>query len=185
MSKKLLSTWVIASMVLALVASALVGAPANVPRKTVGEIGIFQAAKFDAHYRAPRDAEVERILVEEGVLLQGAGLARSQAAVQEFKKEWHKRNPDTPNPGKLRKLLKTEQMKGKMLAESPIQSLVVPVEFPNESTFEWCGETVTMAGPLHNEIAPPGPRDNNTIWYEDATPELYKELYFAYGPMPA
>ena len=58
----------------------------------------------------------------------------------------------------------------------------MPVEFPNETTFEWCDETVTMAGPLHNEVAPPGPRDNNSIWYEDTTPELYNELYFGVGP---
>jgi aldehyde:ferredoxin oxidoreductase len=31
-------------------------------------------------------------------------------------------------------------------------------------------------------IPPPGPRDNNTIWYDDATPALYNELYFGVGP---
>jgi immune inhibitor A len=41
---------------------------------------------------------------------------------------------------------------------------------------------VTFAGPQHNQIPPPGPRDNNTIWYEDASPELYSELYFSVGP---
>ena len=61
-------------------------------------------------------------------------------------------------------------------------SLVVPVEFPNSDTFDWCGDTVTTVGPLHNEIPPPGPRDNNTVWYEDTTPELYNELYFGVGP---
>ena len=61
-------------------------------------------------------------------------------------------------------------------------SLAVPVEFPNSDTFDWCGEPVTTAGPLHNQIPAPGPRDNNTIWYEDATPALYNELYFGVGP---
>ena len=37
-------------------------------------------------------------------------------------------------------------------------------------------------GPLHNQIPPPGPRDNNTVWYEDASPALYSELYFGVGP---
>ncbi len=41
---------------------------------------------------------------------------------------------------------------------------------------------MTTAGPLHNQIPAPGPRDNNTIWYEDATPALYNELYFGVGP---
>ena len=61
-------------------------------------------------------------------------------------------------------------------------SLAVPVEFPNSDTFDWCGTPVTTEGPLHNQIPAPGPRDNNTIWYEDATPALYNELYFGVGP---
>ena len=67
-------------------------------------------------------------------------------------------------------------------ATPQIMSLAVPVEFPNSDTFDWCGATVTTAGPLHNQIPPPGPRDNNTIWYQDATPALYNELYFGVGP---
>ena len=67
-------------------------------------------------------------------------------------------------------------------AQPQIMSLAVPVEFPNSDTFDWCGSTVTTQGPLHNQIPPPGPRDNNTIWYEDATPALYNELYFGVGP---
>ena len=41
---------------------------------------------------------------------------------------------------------------------------------------------VTTTGPLHNQIPAPGPRDNNTLWYQDATPSLYNELYFGVGP---
>jgi immune inhibitor A len=76
-----------------------------------------------------------------------------------------------------------ERGKGpKVRAESPIKVLAVPVEFPGEDTFEHCGETVTTSGPLFNEIPAPGPRDNNTIWYEEVSPELYDELYFGVGP---
>ena len=42
------------------------------------------------------------------------------------------------------------------------------------------------AGDHHGTVAQPdpapGPRDNNTIWYDDATPSLYNELYFGVGP---
>ena len=41
---------------------------------------------------------------------------------------------------------------------------------------------MTTVGPLHNQIPAPGPRDNNTIWYQDTTPKLYDELYFGVGP---
>ena len=41
---------------------------------------------------------------------------------------------------------------------------------------------MTTVGPLHNQVPAPGPRDNNTIWYQDTTPKLYNELYFGVGP---
>ena len=41
---------------------------------------------------------------------------------------------------------------------------------------------MTTVGPLHNQVPAPGPRDNNTIWYQDTTPKLYSELYFGVGP---
>ena len=41
---------------------------------------------------------------------------------------------------------------------------------------------MTTTGPLHNQIPAPGPRDNNTLWYQDTTPQLYNQLYFGVGP---
>ena len=61
-------------------------------------------------------------------------------------------------------------------------SLAVPVEFPNSDTFTFCGDPVTTTGPLHNQIPAPGPRDNNTVWLDDASPSVYNELYFGVGP---
>ena len=40
----------------------------------------------------------------------------------------------------------------------------------------------TQTGPLHDAIGPPGPRDNVTVYYADATPALYEELFFGMGP---
>ena len=56
------------------------------------------------------------------------------------------------------------------------------MEFPESDTFNHCDVTVTTTGPLHNQIAAPGSRDNNTVWYKDATPALYTKLYFGTGP---
>ena len=168
--------------------------PAVTEAKDIQAFAMFGATKFDAHYRVPNVAEIERMLREEKVLLSGADAAQVEAAVQAFMQEWGKRNPVTPNPIKLQALLANERKAAQadqalLQCEAPeeeeedgIKSLVVPVEFLGEDTFEWCGETVSTSGPLHNEIAPPGPRDNNTIWYEDTSPELYDELYFGVGP---
>jgi len=155
------------------------------PQKGVESLKMFQAKKFDAHYRTPRMEQIEQFLQEKGIPLEGT--ISAQDSIQTFKREWARRNPTTVNPQKLRKLLAREQRGpiAKMALDAPITqfaSLVVPVEFTESDTFDHCGVTVTTTGPLHNEIARPGPRDNNTVWYEDTTPALYNELYFGVGP---
>jgi len=166
--------------------SALVLAPSNADViKSVDSLAMFQGTKFNAHYRAPKIEQVETLLERAGVSLTNPE-SRTQA-VQRFMQKWAERNPTTPNPQKLQKLLERERggEVGLMAAEAAapqIMSLAVPVEFPNSDTFDWCGSPVTTVGPLHNQIPAPGPRDNNTIWYDDATPALYNELYFGVGP---
>ena len=160
--------------------------PAAPKVKDVQSLGMFSVTKWTEHYRAPNTDQIETLLEQEGIPLPGPE-AKTQA-VQVFREEWAKRNPTTPNPEKLRKLLEKERQGKKfesMAAEAPqpqIMSLAVPVEFPGTDTFDWCGSTVTTQGPLHNQIPAPGPRDNNTVWYQDATPALYNELYFGVGP---
>jgi immune inhibitor A len=154
--------------------------------RTVESLGMFSVPKWTVHYRAPSTEQIETILQDEGISLSNAEITEQAVAI--FREEWAERNPTTPNPEKLRALLEKER-KGKngakaaeAAAEAQIMSLAVPVEFPNSDTFDWCGSTVTTDGPLHNQIPAPGPRDNNTVWYEDATPEMYNELYFGVGP---
>lgn len=155
-------------------------------------ISALAATKFDAHYRAPNEAALELLMDQEGISLAGKSSEARQMMAQQYEDRFHKMNPDTPAPEKLRKLLEKEHNMGAQMRmsttpategpERPIKSLVTLVEFPGADAFENCGEIITSSGPLHNEIAPPGPRDNNTVWYEDSTPELYEELYFAEGP---
>jgi immune inhibitor A len=154
--------------------------------RTVESLGMFSVPKWTVHYRAPSTEQIETLLQDEGISLSNAEITEQAVAI--FREEWAERNPTTPNPEKLRALLEKER-KGKngakaaeAAAEAQIMSLAVPVEFPNSDTFDWCGSTVTTDGPLHNQIPAPGPRDNNTVWYEDATPEMYNELYFGVGP---
>ncbi len=160
--------------------------------RSVQDLAMFRADKFDAHLRTPHEGAIEHILREERILLPGDDAAKVEAAVQAFMKEWVERNPTTVNPNKLRKLLRNERRAAQAKSQTPqIQSLVIPVEFIGTDTFFYSAEDpdtgecvdveVTTSGPLHNEITL-GPRDNNTVWYEDASPELYDELYFGVGP---
>jgi immune inhibitor A len=174
----------ILAMVVAIpVAIPVSAAPTPPVAKTVDSLGMFSVPKWTVHYRAPNTDQIETLLEREGIPLAGPE-ARAQA-VQAFQKKWAERNPTTPNPKKLQKLLEEERQgnPGATEAVQPqIMSLAVPVEFPNSDTFDWCGSPVTTEGPLHNQIPPPGPRDNNTVWYQDASPAMYNELYFGVGP---
>jgi immune inhibitor A len=175
--------------------------PAVAPARDVESLVMFRATKFDAHYRVPNEAQIESILRENRTLLPGARVAQVQAAVRGFMQEWIKRNPTTPNPDKLRQLIENEKMAAAagqspkamgLTSDGALRTLVALVEFPGTDTFiynaqdpvtgECYEEEVTTSGPLHNEIPPPGPRDNNTFWHDDFTPEIYDELYFGIGP---
>jgi immune inhibitor A len=184
--KRVVTLALAATLALTLIATVQPIAP-NV--KDVQSLGMFSVSKWTVHYRAPNTDQIETLLEKEGIPLPSTE-ARTKA-VQVFRQEWAKRNPTTPNPRKLEELLNKERTANQVSALSAqaaeattpqIMSLAVPVEFPNSDTFDWCGESVTTEGPLHNQIPPPGPRDNNTIWYQDATPALYNELYFGVGP---
>jgi immune inhibitor A len=153
--------------------------------QAVDALAMFQGGKFNAHYRAPNVDQIDTLLAREGISLNTP--LRKNVAAQRFMEKWAQRNPTTPNPLKLQQLLDRERrgQAGPMAdaaATPQIMSMAVPVEFPNSDTFMWCGTTVTTDGPLHNQIPAPGPRDNNTVWYDNATPALYNELYFGVGP---
>ena len=158
--------------------------------KNVQSMSMFKATKFSEHLRMVRDEDITRILENERILLPGMSALQKQSAVQEFKKQFIERNPTTPNRTKYKALLANErngtlaQLSAADAPDTSIKSLVVPVEFnPADDTFlDDCGTEVTFSGPLHNEIAPPGPRDNNTVYFSNTTPELYNKLYFGVGP---
>jgi immune inhibitor A len=181
--KFLLFSLVLTLLVVASLMPAMTAAPADIGH-AVKSLGMFSDSKWTAHYRAPSVEQIELLLQDQGIPLPGP--AAKARAVQVFRQKWAERNPTTPNPKKLQELLKNER-RGKPGLEptTQIMSLAVPVEFPNSDTFDPGdpgGPSVTTEGPLHNQIPAPGPRDNNTIWYQDTTPGLYNELYFGVGP---
>jgi immune inhibitor A len=176
---------VLAIFAIVLAIPVAISSPAAPAGRTVESLGMFSVSKWTTHYVAPNIEQIETLLQDEGIPLNGP--AAVEQAVAKFRMMWAERNPTTPNPKKFQELLEKERQgkAGAMAAEAAqpqIMSLAVPVEFPNSDTFDWCGESVTTEGPLHNQIPAPGPRDNNTVWYEDATPEMYDELYFGVGP---
>ncbi len=185
-SKRGASLFFTGVLALALLPAASSATP--VSAKDIQSASIFSAGKFNAHYVAPRDTAIESTLEKEGILLPGSSPTVRSQAIEKWRQAFIERNPTTPYPDKLQKLLDKERGAVKLAtatkteAASPIKSLVVPVEFPNKDTFDWCDTQVTTQGPLHNQIPPPGPRDNNTVWYQDTTPSLYNELYFGVGP---
>lgn len=189
--KKVFGLCLVVVMVITSLGASLQAPVSNDVVGRVQSLTMFKATKFTEHLRMARDEDIERILQDNSILLPGTTPRQKQMAVEEFRKQFVERNPTTPNPRKLQALLDKERgvaMRAtaksveEESAEPQIMSLVVPVEFPNSDTFENCGESVTTEGPLHNQMAAPGPRDNNSIWYEDASPELYNELYFGVGP---
>lgn len=209
MGKKLFTLGILLALLIALPAVSLYTPGMVIPQaKNVRDLPMFRPEKFNGHFRMPHIAEIDRILKKEGILLPGESPTVVKNVVQDFMQEWGKRNPVTPNPVKLRELLTKERMAAQADQEQEssdissqateseenngIKILAVPVEFAGTDTFTYsvldpetgvCIDTVaTTEGPLHNKILPPGPRDNFTLWYEDTTPELYEELFFAEGP---
>ena len=196
MNRKVLAAIGIVALLVSML-GAVVPAAASVPVEsslppkaapTVDSLGMFSVPKWTVHYRAPNIEQTETLLEKAGIPMKNA--AAADKAVATFQKMWAERNPTTPDPVKLQKLLDKERTgqlgaaASAVAAQPQIMSLAVPVEFPPaEETFnDGCGNPVTFAGPAHNEVPAPGPRDNNTLWYDNTTPSLYKDLYFGVGP---
>jgi len=166
----------------------------------MSSLPIFRAQKWREHLRLPRDDIALQMLQKARFLPKEASPEQIEAALRQFRSEWARRNPTTPNPKMLQRLLENERLAAEagkspkalgLAVTDPIKTLAVLVEFPATDTFDYSAQdpatgecftdTVTMTGPLHNQIVL-GPRDNNTFWAEDFSPGLYEELYFGVGP---
>jgi hypothetical protein len=135
MRSKLLGVLAIVMVIVSLFGTAATPA---IHQKSVSDLSIFQGKKFNAHYRVPNEAQIETLLKDDSVIPTGMSSKEAQPYVQQFMAEWLKHNPVTSNPAKLESMLKKERSKSfqqdvQIVPESPVKSLIVPVEFNTTS----------------------------------------------------
>ncbi|MDQ2996286.1 MAG: immune inhibitor A, partial [Chloroflexota bacterium] len=129
-----------------------------------------------------------------------ASQAQLEAEGQSYLKEWRKTAYHGPDPKAYQKLLRNEQRA--LAANSTpaamglavtgtLRLLTIAVEFNGTDTAanfshpvsvndRTCiTDTVTFTGPLHNQIPPPGPRDNNSFWINNFDRSYYEKLVFS------
>jgi immune inhibitor A len=129
----------------------------------------------------------------------GAGASDAQVAAEaaKFRSEWARTNYHGPDPQAFARLQRNEQ-RALAANSSPaamglavtgtLRLLTVLVEFagtdvvtdfvhPVSVEDRTCiTETLTFAGPLHNQILAPGPRDNYTFWRSSFERDYYERL---------
>jgi immune inhibitor A len=129
----------------------------------------------------------------------GASPAALGAGAEAVLADWRRTNFHGPAPDDQARVLRNEQMalaaggspRSVGLAVSgTLRLLVIAVEFagsdraenishPRSMTERTCvTETLTFTGPLHGQIPPPGPRDNNTLWLPDFGARHFENLIF-------
>jgi len=156
--------------------------------------------KWTEHIRAPADVHLLRMLREWERIPLHASQAEAQSAMEQWYREFYSKNPDGANPvefkkreAALKRFLETGERDATALSVPEKATLVAVVDFsgPDTITRLWpdpndpskCTEqTFTFQGPKFGETAPPGPRDNFSLWKPTWTAEDYKQLYFGEGP---
>ncbi|MBC8078008.1 MAG: immune inhibitor A [Chloroflexales bacterium] len=127
----------------------------------------------------------------------GANERQIEAEAAKFRAEWSQTNYHGPNPSAFAKLQRNEE-RALAANSSPaalglavtgtLRLLTVLIEFngtdsvtdfvhPVSVADRTCiTETLTLSGPLHNQIAAPGPRDNYTFWRPSFERDYYEKL---------
>ncbi|NOK59796.1 MAG: hypothetical protein GFH27_549285n321 [Chloroflexi bacterium AL-W] len=126
-----------------------------------------------------------------------ASQAEIESAAAQYLAEWHASTYHGPDPQAYQKLLQNEQ-RALTANSSPaamgldvsgtLRLFTVAVEFAgSDSVTDFVHpisvadrtcvtETLTFEGPLHGEIAEPGPRDNYSLWLPEFDNEYYEKL---------
>ncbi|MBC7265249.1 MAG: immune inhibitor A [Chloroflexi bacterium] len=139
-------------------------------------------------------------LLHEGYIGPFATAAEIEAATRAYLRDWRAKHPDIPNPRAAQRVAQNEiqlvrdgisPKAAGTAVQGELRLLTVLVEFAGSDTFvdyyrepfperetECVTDTVTMVGPMHNEIPAPGPRDNNTLWLEDFSPDFYNAIVY-------
>lgn len=162
------------------------------------ELAAAKAGDFISHVR-PDDALVYQVARERAG--QGATPAQVEAAAEAFRGQWAATTYHGIDPRQLDRLAARERAAvaadggagglDALAIEGTLKLLVIGVEFAGTDTMErfvhedgirtgrCVTETVTYTGPLHNEIAHPGPRDNNTFWMPNFDRDFFEQLVFS------
>lgn len=187
------------------VASAATPASEMINRTEPLAIGALRPA--GQHLVRPRPEVVERMLKARGSITPGMTTQQLRAAKEAYFKEFSRTSSVWVSPEvQIRALsLSSDTASTLPAVAAPVSArrsspsiqpvtakiLVLAVEFGGSDTFTFYGNdgsgcktrTVTTSGPLKGEIPAPGPRDNNTVWYEPsltANASFYEKLIFGY-----
>jgi len=170
------------------------------PVAKVAQPKVVMPDKWIEHIRAPADVHLMRMLRDWEVIPANATQAEALAAVDEWYREFYSKNPNGADPVELKKrltalnqFLRTGERQAAAQTVPEKATLVVVVDFSGPDTIErlWpdpsdpsiCTmQTFTFEGPGFGETAPPGPRDNFTLWKPTWTATDYEQLYFGVGP---
>ncbi|MFQ5460102.1 MAG: M6 family metalloprotease domain-containing protein, partial [Anaerolineae bacterium] len=143
----------------------------------------------------PQDDLVHRIAEDRAG--PGASAAEIDAEAEAFLAEWsatHYHGPDPMAHDALRYREDTLLEEGVTTQEAvsgTMRLLVIAVEFAGSDsvvdfshekgirTGKCITETTTYTGPLHGQIPPPGPRDNNTYWAPSFDADFFTRMIFS------
>ena len=183
----------------------------SVTRLTPIAIGAFKSA--GEHLVRPRPEIVQRILRNRGIITPGMPPQAARSATAAYYQEFARRSSQWVSPAVQVRALGLQEAaasapvspivdvpaSGGTLstkasrAVQPVTAniLVLAVEFGGNDTFTYYGRegtsckylTVTTTGPHKGQITHPGPRDNNTVWYDPAQTSdaaFYEKLIFGY-----
>lgn len=184
-------------------------APDPVPANSVA-IGVLPQGNLP-HLARPRDEVAAQQMEQRGLLTPGAGPQAREAAQQSWRHTFAKHSRVWNSPEQERLALDREAALTREAAVAPQGTaaaapraaraitpvtatvFALAVDFgatemltvwarPPEGG--WAQMNLQFSGPRHGEMAPPGPRDNNTLWYEPsrtADAAFYGDLIFGHA----
>lgn len=158
------------------------------------------------HLVRPREGVVERTLQNQGLITSRMTPQEIRTQIKAYYQNFAKQSSVWISPEVQARALSvnTEALAGIQSPVSPntlacsanvqpvtTHILALAVDFGGNDTFTYYGRdgtgcrylTATTSGPLKGTIPHPGPRDNNTIWYEpskSADAKFYENLIFGY-----
>ena len=159
-------------------------------------IGAMQPAA--PHFVRPREEVVERVLRRDKIIKENSAPEEVKAAINEYLQRFGRKSSSWVSPAAQERALRIElegaSGSSRAAAVQPVIARVfaLAVDFGGSDTFTHSApvegggcesKEVTTTGPLKGLIPHPGPRDNQTVWYDPvqtANAAFYQKLIFGY-----